>query len=99
MKRKEIAELLEETGQIMEFFDVTEVKDIKNDEILLSVSKDVINGMQTAIYMCKKVVSGAEEIKSPVQLAAKIISLYAACKSGFGDDAPDCEDESEESDD
>lgn len=99
MKRKEIAELLEETGQIMEFFDVTEAKDIKNDEILLSVNKDVINGMQTAIYMCKQVVSGAEEIKSPVRLAAKIISLYAACKSGFGDDAPAYEDTPEESDD
>lgn len=45
MKRKEIAELLEETGQIM------------------------------------------------------VISLYAACKSGFGDDAQAYEDTPEESDD
>lgn len=99
MKRKEIAKLLDETCQIMEFFDVTEVKDIKNDEILLSVSKDVINGMQTAIYMCMKVVSGDEEIKSPVNLAAKIIGLYAACKTEHSEDTPAYEDTSEESDD
>ena len=55
MKRKEIVDLLEATGQVMEFFDVTEVT--KNDEVLFSVSKDVINGMQTAIYVCKQLVS------------------------------------------
>jgi len=96
VKRKEIVELLEATGQIMDFFDVTEVK--KNDEMLFSVSKDVINGMQTAIYVCKQVVSGEVETESPLKLAAKIIGLYGVCKSDSSDDAPDSEDESEASD-
>lgn len=97
MRRKEIVDLLEATGQVMEFFDVTEVK--KNDEILFSVSKDVINGMQTAIYVCKQLVSGDVETNSPLELAAKIIALYGVCKSDLSDDAPDSEDESEASDD
>ena len=99
MRRKEIAELLEDTGQIMEFFDVTEVKNAENDEMLFSVSKDVINGMQPAIYVCKLVVSGDVETKSPLNLATKIISLYAVCKSNSSEDAPGYEDESEASDD
>ena len=55
--------------------------------------------MQTAIYVCKQLVSGDVETNSPLKLAAKIIGLYGVCKSEFSDDAPDYEDESEASDD
>ena len=79
MKRKEIIELLEETGSLMDDFGRAEIKNVETGEVVGTISQDVIHGFQTAIFACKKLLVATEGTTTPIRLAATIIDIYARC--------------------
>lgn len=52
MKRSEIIGLVNETGQLMDVFDYAEIKKLETNEVIGTVSKDAIHGMQVAMLCC-----------------------------------------------
>ena len=78
MKRSEIIGLLNETGQLMDLFEHVETKNADTDEVIGTVSKDAIHGMQVAMLCCIGLLDGTKPQRTPLALAGKMINLYAS---------------------
>lgn len=89
MKRNEIIDLLNATGKIMDAFDHVEIKDSKTDEVSGTFGKDTLHGMQVAMHICIKLLDGTLECHHAIDLASRLINLYACAAMSFGQDECD----------
>lgn len=78
MKRSEIIGLLNEKGQLMDVFEYAEIKKQKTDEVIGTISKEAIHGMQVAMFCCLGLLDGTKPQRTPLALASKMINLYAS---------------------
>ena len=76
MKRSEIIGLLNETGQLMDVFERVETKDEETGEVIGTISKDAIHGMQVAMLCCTRLLDGTKPVRNPMALANRMIGLY-----------------------
>ena len=80
MKRKEIIDLLERAGQLMDAYDGAVVKDLETGEPVGAVTGDEIRGMQTGLAFCKHLLDGSYLTKNPARLANLMILFHGSVK-------------------
>lgn len=78
MKRSEIIGLLNDTGQLMDVFEHAEIKKLETNEVIGTISKEAIHGMQVAMFCCLGLLDGTKPQRTPLALARKMINLYAS---------------------
>lgn len=86
MKRSEIIGLLNEAGQLMDLFESVETKNEKTGEVVGTISKDVIHGMQVAMFCCARLLDGTRPVCNPMALASRIIRLYTVADLHLDED-------------
>ena len=77
MKRKEMAALINSAGQLMDTFSHCDIENQETGEIVGTITRDTIRGMQTAMCVCMKLISGDVDMRNPLTLANEILNLYA----------------------
>lgn len=87
MKRSEIIGLLNETAQLMDSVEHVETKNTDTDEVIGTVSKDAIHGMQVAMLCCIWLLDGTKPQRNPLALAIKMINLYAVTAMHLDEDS------------
>lgn len=80
MKRKEIIDLLESAGQLMDAYEEAKIKDRETGEIIGAVTSDEIRGMQTGLAFCKHLLDGSYLTKNPARLADLMILFHGSVK-------------------
>ena len=80
MKRKDIIDLLESAGRLMDEYDRAEVKDRETGEPVGTVTGDEIRGMQTGLAFCKHLLDGSYRATSPARLASLMILFHGSVK-------------------
>lgn len=80
MKRKEIIDLLESAGQLMDDYDRAEIKDRETGEPVGAVTGDEICAMQTGLAFCKHLLDGSYRATSPAKFASLMILFHGAVK-------------------
>ena len=95
MKRSEIISLLNGVGTTLDFIDGAEIRNTSNGETAGEISKEVIHGMQVAIFVCVLLLEGSLSTNNPMECASKIINTYAAAHFGLDQDESDSGDEAE----
>ena len=83
MKRKDIIDLLESAGQLMDAYDGAEVKDRETGEPVGTVTGDEIRGMQTGLAFCKHLLDGSYRETNPARLASLMILFHGGGKYGL----------------
>lgn len=78
MKRSQIIRLLEQTGNMMDHVGGADIKRAETGEVVATITEDVINGMQTAICVCVRLLDGKLDTDNPIEVMSKIIRLYSS---------------------
>ena len=78
MKRSQIIRLLEQTGNMMDHVGGADIKRAETGEVVATITEDVINGMQTAIYICMTLLDGKLDTDDPIEVMSKIIRIYSS---------------------
>lgn len=78
MKRSQIIRLLEQTGHMMDHVGGADIKSVETGEVVATITEDVINGMQTAIYICLNLLDGKLDTDDPIEVMSKIIRIYSS---------------------
>lgn len=83
MKRKDIIDLLKSAGQLMDAYEKADVMNHDTGELIGTIHKGDIRGMQTALCFCVHLLDGGYRQTNPVKLINLMLDFHACATLGI----------------